>query len=102
MNTTKTLLACSLALFGGLAGNAHARSLCDAPPTQLDERACAAAQQSPAELRRFIQRVRSIESLQFSDYVDAATETAWAAQNERRPADVADTLAARREQRAPR
>jgi hypothetical protein len=102
MKTTKTILACSLVLLGGVAGSAQARYLCDAPPTPLDARACAAAQQGPAELRQYIQRVQSIQSLLFSDYVNEATEVAWAAQKERRPGDATETLAARpttREQR---
>jgi hypothetical protein len=102
MNTTKTILACTLAMLGGIAGNAQARYLCDAPPTPLDARACAAAQKGPAALRQFIQRVQSIQNLQFSDYVDEATDVAWAAQKSRRPAEAADTLAARRATREQR
>jgi len=50
---------------------------CDEPPTQIDRRACEAAKLGPDELRRFIQRVRGIESLQFLDYMTDAQLLAW-------------------------
>jgi hypothetical protein len=71
----------SIALLAGAttAGAAQSRYLCDEPPTGRDARACAAAQEGPAALRRFIERMRGIEHLQFADYVDKRTLLAWEA-----------------------
>jgi hypothetical protein len=80
MKTTRSILAASFLLIGSGAAGAQARYLCDAPPTPLDARACAAAQQGPAQLRQFVQRMQSIQSLHFWDYVDEATAVAWDAQ----------------------
>ena len=104
MKTTPSLLAASLLLIGAGAASAQARYLCDAPPTPLDARACAAAQQGPAQLRQFVQRMQSIQNLHFWDYVDEATAAAWDAQTQRvrRPADEEPTLAARRDARESR
>jgi hypothetical protein len=102
MKTTRSLLAASALLIGSIAGSAQARYLCDAPPTPLDARACAAAQQGPARLRQFVQRMQGIQNLNFADYVDEATALAWDAQDARRPADEERTLAARRETRESR
>ena len=69
----------SVALLAGaaIAGTAQARYLCDEPPTSRDARACEAAKESPAALRRFIQRMQGIEFMQFSDYVNEAQRLAW-------------------------
>jgi hypothetical protein len=82
MKTTTKILATSLLLLGTVAGSAHARYLCDAPPSPRDARACAAAQQGPAELRRFIQRMQGVENLLFEDYVNEATQLAWDARQD--------------------
>lgn len=83
-----------------LAPNAHAAYLCDAPPSPLDAKACAAARLGAAELRHFIQRIRVIESLYFYDYVDDAQATAWRQQEERaaalQAAPTVDPVAAHR------
>jgi hypothetical protein len=50
---------------------------CDEPRTQIDRRACEAAKNGPDELRWFIQRVRGLESLDFSDYMTDAQLLAW-------------------------
>lgn len=50
---------------------------CNEPRTGIDQRACDAAAQGPDELRRFIQRVQSIASLSFSDYMTDAQVFAW-------------------------
>ena len=86
MTSIKNLFAFSLLLLAGAAaGSAQAKYLCDAPPTGRDARACAAAAHGPGELRRFIQRMQAIESLQFSDYVNEATRLAWDARKQHRP-----------------
>jgi hypothetical protein len=71
----------SIALLAGAttADAAQSRYLCDEPPTSRDARACEAAQEGPAALRRFIERMRGIEHLQFEDYVDKRTLFAWEA-----------------------
>lgn len=61
---------------------ASAEFKCDAPSTYLDRTACEKAKESPNALRQYIQRIRMIESLQFSDYVDDAQARAWAARSE--------------------
>jgi hypothetical protein len=43
----------------------------------VDERACQAAQQGPAALRHFIQRMQPVVNLSFDDYVNRATLLAW-------------------------
>jgi hypothetical protein len=56
---------------------ARAEFKCDAPGTQVDRVACEKAKESPDALRQYIQRVRGIHSLQFSDYVTEAQARAW-------------------------
>ncbi len=60
---------------------AHAEFKCDEPSTHIDRAACEKAKESPTALRQYIQRIRMIESLQFTDYVNEAQARAWA-QNE--------------------
>ena len=72
------LLLPSLAL---VSVQAHAEFKCSEPGARIDRVACEKAKESPAALRQYIQRMRVIESLQFSDYVDEAQARAWA-QNE--------------------
>ena len=73
-----SLLVKSIAVSATLlvAASAHAQYRCDAPATSSDRRACEAAKQSPTALRHFIQRMRALESLQFSDYVKDAPRVA--------------------------
>lgn len=75
----------ALGLLGGmlLSPTAHADYKCDAPQGRLDVAACEAARQGPEVLRQFVQRVRSIESLYFYDYVNEEQATAWRQQEER-------------------
>jgi len=68
------LLVPALAL---VSTQAHAEFKCDAPGTHLDRVACEKAKESPDALRQYIQRVRGIHSLQFSDYVSEAQARAW-------------------------
>jgi hypothetical protein len=56
---------------------ARAEFKCDAPGAHVDRVACEKAKESPQALRRYIERVRGIESLQFSDYVSEAQARAW-------------------------
>ncbi len=83
MNRFKTigsalLLVPAMAL---VSTQARAEFKCDAPATHIDRAACAKASESPHALRQYVQRLRSIESLQFSDYVNDAQAQRWA-QNE--------------------
>jgi hypothetical protein len=68
------LLVPALAL---ISTQAHAEFKCDAPGAHIDRVACEKAKESPQALRRYIERVRMIESLVFSDYVTEAQARAW-------------------------
>jgi hypothetical protein len=88
---TKTAIRLTaIAWLAGLAiaGNANAKYLCNEPPSSRDARACDAAKEGPEALRRFIQRMRVVEFLQFEDYVNKETVLAWEAKeaNERQQA----------------
>lgn len=72
------LLVPALAL---VSAPVRAEFKCDAPSMNVDRTACEKAKEGPAALRRYIERVRMIESLQFSDYANEAQARAWA-QNE--------------------
>jgi hypothetical protein len=77
-----------------IAGSAHARYLCNEPPSRIDQRACEAAEEGPAVLRRFIDRMRPIQQLYFYDYVDQARLVAWDERDNRNRAMAeADRLA---------
>ena len=64
-----------------VSAQARAEFKCDTPSVHFDRVACEKAKESPQALRRYIERIRSIESLQFSDYVNEAQARTWA-QNE--------------------
>ena len=69
------LLVPALAL---VSAQARAEYKCNQPQVTFDRAACEKAKESPDALRQYIQRIRGIVSLQFSDYVDKAQEQAWA------------------------
>ena len=69
------LLVPALAL---VSAPASAEFKCGAPGAHIDRAACEKAKESPDALRHYIQRVRGIDSLQFSDYVSEAQARAWA------------------------
>ena len=76
----------ALGLLGGmvlLSPSARAEYKCNAPQSRIDAAACEAARQGPTELRRYIQRIYSIESLYFFDYVNESQAVAWREQEER-------------------
>ena len=68
------LLVPALAL---VSAQARAEFKCDAPAVHFDRVACEKAKESPQALRRYIERIRMIESLEFSDYVSEAQARAW-------------------------
>ena len=68
------LLVPALAL---ISTQAHAEFKCDAPGAHVDRVACEKAKEGPQALRRYIERIRVIESLEFSDYVSEAQARAW-------------------------
>jgi hypothetical protein len=80
MNATATRISSAVLLSLGCAASAYAGYRCDAPPTWIDKRACQAAEESPQALRQFVQRMRWITTLQFSDYVNENTALAWESQ----------------------
>lgn len=89
MNRLKAI-GCSLFLLPSLAlvsAQAQAEFKCDAPGARIDRVACEKAKEGPSALRQYIQRVRMIESLQFSDYVNDEQARKWA-QNETNRAAV--------------
>lgn len=61
-----------------LSTQARAEFKCDSPTVRVDRVACEKAKESPSALRRYIERMRIIESLDFSDYVNDAQQAAWA------------------------
>ncbi len=87
------LLVPALAL---VSAQARAEFKCDSPTVRVDRVACEKAKESPSALRRYIERMRVIESLDFSDYVNDAQAAAWA-QNEssRAPAKKATVHSAK-------
>jgi hypothetical protein len=56
---------------------ARAEYKCNEPGARIDRVACEKAKEGPQALRRYVERVRMIESLQFSDYVSEAQARAW-------------------------
>lgn len=80
MTTTTTRISAALVLAAAFTASANAEYRCASATIGLDKRACAAAEQGPDALRRFVhQWDRQMASLRFSDYVDANTERAWEA-----------------------
>jgi hypothetical protein len=63
------------ALFCGNTARAEYR--CDRPHTEVDRVACEKAAEGPEALRHYIQRMRSVETLYFYDYVNEERLTAW-------------------------
>jgi len=53
----------------------HAANRCDLPQTGAGAKACAAAAQGPAELRRFVERTRAVYGLSYSDYARPEKES---------------------------
>lgn len=68
------LLVPALAL---VSTQARAEFKCHSPPERFDRVACEKAKEGPQALRRYIERIRMIESLEFSDYVSEAQARAW-------------------------
>lgn len=80
MNRSK-IFCSALLLLPALAlvsTQASAEFKCDSPPRQTDRVACEKAKEGPEALRRYIQRMQSIDSLDFSHYVNEAQARAWA------------------------
>jgi hypothetical protein len=74
---------------------ANAEYRCAPAQSPLDQRACAAAEQGPDALRRFVERWdNKMSSLYFSDYVDVKTAKSWDA----RGRDLASKASNEREQ----
>ena len=96
---TMGLLSAGMILAVAPLLSARAANLCDVPQVGPDARACAAAAQGPTELRRFVERTRTIYGLYYWDYARPDQASAAAA-----PASVPSRMAsssAEREQRAP-
>ena len=84
-----------LATASVVAGSANAEYRCNSQAMPADKGACAAAQQGPAALRQYVERMRAVQPLYFFDYVNRETLAAWE-EKERR-----DRMAEKAEQ-APR
>ena len=61
-----------------LSTQARAEFKCNSLAVTFDRVACEKAKEGPDALRQYIQRIRGITSLQFSDYVSEAQAAAWA------------------------
>ena len=61
------------------AGTASAEYRCNPPPTRIDRNACQAAAEGPQALRLYVQRMRWLTTIQFSNYVNQKTLDAWEA-----------------------
>ena len=86
------LLVPALAL---VSTQARAEYKCNEPQVTFDRTACEKAKESPDALRQYIQRIRGMHSLQFSDYVNEAQARAWAqSESNRVPAKKAPVHAA--------
>jgi hypothetical protein len=66
-----------LAVASAVAAGAEAEYRCNAAAIPADKGACVAAEQGPDALRRYVQRMRSIQELYFYDYVNRDTLAAW-------------------------
>ena len=79
--TARALRICpALVLAAAFTASANAEYRCASPSNSVDQRACAAAEQGPDALRRYVQSWdKQIAGLQFSSYVDINTERAWEA-----------------------
>ena len=64
-----------------LSTPARAEFKCNSAVVTFDRVACEKAKEGPDALRQYIQRIKGITSLQFSDYVNEEQAAAWA-QNE--------------------
>jgi hypothetical protein len=77
----------ALVVAAAFTAGAHAEYRCDPAPSWMDRSACEAADKSPADLRRFVQRMDwNRVNLQFSDYVNEKTAQKWDAQSRQRSA----------------
>ena len=55
--------------------SAHAGHRCDSDPVGPDANACAAAAQSPTDLRRYVERTRGVYGLYYWDYAHPGKAT---------------------------
>ncbi len=87
MTASTARISAALVLATAFTAGAHAEYRCDPAPSWMDRSACEAADKSPADLRRFVQRMDwNRVNLQFSDYVDIRTAQKWDAQTRQRSA----------------
>ena len=75
-------------------GSAKAEYRCDPAPTRIDRNACRAAADGPQALRQYVQRMRWLTTIQFSDYVNQRTIDAWEAMK-RETSDIANVTSGR-------
>lgn len=72
--------------------SANAENRCDAEPVGPDAKACAAAAQSPTELRRYVERTRGVYGLYYWDYAHPST-AAMTTKSTPTPAKIAASTA---------
>jgi len=65
---TVCLISAGLVLAAAPLLPTHAANRCDVPQVGPEAKACAIAAQGPTELRRFVERTRSIYGLYYYDY----------------------------------
>ncbi|HTN49326.1 MAG TPA: hypothetical protein VMK32_07855 [Burkholderiaceae bacterium] len=80
MNIRYAQISAGLFFASAMVAGANAEYRCAPAQTSIDRGACAAAEQGPDELRRYVQRWdKQMSSLLFADYVDQKTARAWEA-----------------------
>ncbi len=83
MNRLFPEAAALLLLAATTATDVQAEYRCNPPRSAIDLRACAAASEGPAQLRRLVERTRMIYGLDFFDFANDATFAAWDAASRR-------------------
>src|SRR5512147_2925232 len=79
MTTTASRVTAVVLLTAAGSGSSQAEYRCDPPPTRIDRNACQAAAEGPRALRQYVQPMRWLTTIQFSDYVNERTIDAWEA-----------------------
>ncbi len=94
--TTTVSRVIAVVLFSAAGmGSAKAEYRCDPPPTRIDRNACQAATDGPRALRQYVQRMRWLTTIQFSDYVNQRTIDAWEAMRREEASDIATAMPGR-------
>jgi hypothetical protein len=87
MNRYKAMYAALMVgpVLAFVSTQARAEFKCDTPQPRIDRVACEKAAEGPASLRRYVERMRVIDTLYFPDYVNEARAREWAGSRPERP-----------------